>query len=189
LGSDNLPPVYYDAGSVTIASGPNTLAATYDTTSGMYNGRTSQQLWPLAGGVVTFTVSGSSVVPAFAMQIQAPPMAKLLSINGEAAPTSLTRSQGATLSWNANGPGNVFFAVFEYTGTRPAAICLFDAAQNQGTLPAAVLEKLEPGTKYSFDFRGDARAEVMAGDFDMSGTAYSFGFDLASSMSPTIELK
>jgi len=189
LGSANVPPVYYDAGSVTVASGPTSLAPTFDTSSGAYNGRISQQLWPVAGGTVTFTVSGSSVVPAFTLQIQAPPMVQLSSINGEAAPTSLTRSQGATVLWNAQGPGRAFFAVFEYTGTRPAAICVFDAAQNQGVLPATVLEKLEPGTRYFFDFRGDARAEVMAGDFDISGIAYSYGFDLASTMSSPIELK
>jgi len=188
LGSNNVPPVYYDAGSVTITSGSNTLAGGYDTSSGMYTGRASQQLWPLAGGTVTFTVSGSSVVPAFTMQIQAPPVVRLLSVNGEAAPTSLTRSQGATVVWNAKGPGSVFFALAQYSGTRPAAICVFDATANQGTLPAAVLEKIDPGTKYYLEFRGDARAEVMAGDFDISGTAYSYGFDL-NRASSAIELK
>lgn len=189
LGSPNVPPVYYDPGSVTIASGANMFAGSIDTSTGMYDGRANQQLWPLAGGVVTFTVGGSSVVPAFTMQIQAPPMARLVSINGEAMPTSLTRSQGAAVVWDAKGPGSVFFAVFQYMGTRPAAICVFDAAQNQGTLPAAVLEKLDPGTKYYLDFRGDSRAEVMAGDFDISGTAYSFGVDFASTMTSAIELK
>jgi hypothetical protein len=48
--------------------------------------------------MVSIAITGGSTVPAFTMQLAAPPMVRLLTINGEAAPTSIIRSDGVHLT-------------------------------------------------------------------------------------------
>jgi hypothetical protein len=174
VGVGQVPPVYYDGGTVSITSTVGMLAPVFDTSTGLYKASSLTQLWPLAGGPVTITVSGGDTVPAFTLQIAAPPTVLLTSINGQAAPASITRSDGAKLVWTSTGVGTAFFAIFEFTGERPAAICEFDAAANAGELPALVLSQLDAGAKYLLELRGNSRAEVMSGMWDMSGSAYFF---------------
>jgi hypothetical protein len=188
VGMGQVPPVYYDAGMISITSTAGMLASTFDTSSGLYKASSLTQLWPLAGGPVTITASGGDTVPAFTMQIAAPPTVSLTSINGQAAPASITRSDGAKVVWTSTGAGTAFFAIFEFTGERPAAICEFDAAANAGELPAAVLEQLDAGAKYFLEFRGNSRAEVMSGMWDMSGSAYFFNA-IPGAIETSIELQ
>jgi hypothetical protein len=106
--------------------------------------RLSQQLWPIAGGMVSIAITGGSTVPAFTMQLAAPPMVRLLTINGEAAPTSIIRSDGVHLTWASSGPGSVAFFLYALSGEHPAAVCQFDASAKAGDLPAAVLSHSTP---------------------------------------------
>jgi hypothetical protein len=188
VGATDVPPVYYDGGTVSVTSTSGMLNPTFDPDTGRYNASLASQLWPLAGGPVTVTVSGGGNVPAFTLQVAAPPTVSLKSINGEAMPASIMRSDGAKLVWTSDGAGTAFFAIFEYTGERPAAICQFDAAANAGELPAAVLEQLDAGAMYLTEFRGNSVADVMTGTWDMSGSAYAFGAN-PGAIETSIELK
>ncbi len=188
VGANNQTPIYYDGGTATITGIPPAITIPFGG-DGEYLGRGSTQLWPLAGGTVTLSFSGDDNVPAFTLPIPAPPMVWLTSINGEAAPSSLTRSDGMKLVWTSGGAGNVTFFVYELTGTRPAAACQFDAAANAGELPATVLGKLDPGTAYYLEFRGDGRADLMTGTFDMSAYADAYGYDFTTHMTTAVELK
>jgi hypothetical protein len=55
-------------------------------------------------------------------------------------------------------------------------------------MPAAVLEKIDPGTMYNYEFRGDSRSEMTVADWEIDGEAYSFASTLNDS-SPVIELR
>jgi hypothetical protein len=96
-------PVLEDAGTlfVTGSSGRVDLGLG----QGIYFARNMTELWPLSGGPISFSVVGNSSVPAFTIQIAAPPFVLLTSMNGEAAPSVITRSAGAKLVWTSSGNG------------------------------------------------------------------------------------
>ncbi len=139
-----------------------------------YRSTVASQLWPLAGGQLTLTLAGSAAVPAFTMQVPAPPHVFLTTINGQPTIDSLSRSDGVRLVWSAAGAGTVFFSVFQFSGTRPAAICEFDAGAGAGDLPAIVLQQLDPGAKYFYALRGDARGFATDGSWQIETYAYAY---------------
>lgn len=189
IGGDDVPPIYYDGGTATITGMPPVIVAPFSSGNGQLFARPSQQLWPIAGGMISVAVSGGSTVPAFTMPLPTPPMVQLLTVNGEAAPTSITRSTGIHLTWASSGPGTAAFYIFGFSGEHPAAVCQFDASANAGDLPAAVLSHVDPGATYYFLFRGQTNVELQVGDWDMSGAAYSLGYALEGSMMPALALE
>ena len=162
-----------DAGVVTVnsGSGPITIPG-ISSNAYQYTLQGSSQLWPLTGGMLTFSVAGSAAVPALSMDVALPPGVWLTSVNGETAPTVITRSDRLKLAWTSLGTGTAFFALFAYTGEHPAALCQFDAAANAGELPAAVLEKVDAGATYYIQLRGDSRAHL-----EMNGWVSDAGVD------------
>lgn len=167
-------PVREDAGVVYATGSSGRVDLAEDSSTGKYSGSTMTEEWPLSGGSVSFSVAGNSSVPAFSMQIPTPSFVFLTSINGETLPTNVTRSAGAQLVWTSVGSGSIFFGFFKNNGQRPAAFCQFDAAANAGSMPAAVLEKLDPGS-YNYEFHGDSRSQMTVSDWEIDSYAYSFG--------------
>ena len=180
-------PVRESAGVVYATGSAGRVDLVEDPNIGNYYGGSMTETWPLSGGSVSFTVAGNSSVPAFTMQLPAPSFVQLTSMNGSTQPTDVTRSAGAALVWTSVGTGSIFFGFFTNTGERPAAFCQFDAAANAGSMPAAVLEKLDPGN-YNYEFRGDLRSQMTVGDWEMDGSAYFFG-STVSGVAPLITLE
>jgi hypothetical protein len=177
-----------EAGTVSAVAMPGTLDLALGV-SGLYEATANVQLFPLvaAAASVSVSVTGSTSVTAFTMQVPTPPAVSLVSINGEATPLSIVRSDGAKLVWTSTGPGTVYFVIFALMGERPAAFCEFDAAANAGEMPAAVLEPLDPTLNYRYELRGDMRSEINVGGWEIDSAAYSFGTSAALS-SPIIDL-
>ena len=178
---ENVSSVYYDAGTATITSMQPTISVGSNSGGEGYFVRNSQELWPIAGGVVSVSFSGGPMVPAFATQVNAPPMVRLTSINGQAAPASLKRSEGVKLAWTSAGAGDALLVLVQYADTpRPAVECRFDATANAGELPAVVLEKLDPGAGYTLEFRGNAWVDSTVGPWAMQAYALSYGIDFGA---------
>jgi hypothetical protein len=189
IGADNGAPIYYDGGTATITGLPPAVVAPFDSGNGQLFARPPQQLWPIAGGMVSIAITGGSTVPAFTMQLPTPPMVRLLTVNGEATPTSITRSDGIHLTWASSGAGTAAFFIYAASGEHPAAVCQFDASANAGDLPAAVLTHVDPGAMYYLEFRGQTTADVQVGTWDMAGYAYSFGHALEGSVTTAVPLE
>ena len=159
-------------GSVTVESGSivQTLALTTD----HYSGQGSDAFWPLTGGKVYFENRDSK--PLFRLEAQSPPTVWLKTLNGETLPlSSLNRSKGAEVTWEAQGEGTAFFSIYTYSGVNVAAVCTWDAAAGSGTLPGAVLEHLDPSDEYYVLLRGDRRVTTTADGFSIEATLYGYG--------------
>jgi len=175
VGNTMPPSVRENANRVSL-SGMTQVELPFNGTAGTYDANSELQLWPLSGGSVTLDVMGSSSVPAVSMQVPVPSHVFLTSLNGEADPTTLQRSDGVKIVWQAEGTSPVFFAIFALTGERPAAVCTFDGTTTSAELPASVLEHLDPGSYY-YQLRGDLRARMPDGPWDIETESYAFGGD------------
>ncbi|HYP89353.1 MAG TPA: hypothetical protein VEQ59_14400 [Polyangiaceae bacterium] len=162
-------------GSVTVEN--ERLIETLALASDHYTGQGTDAFWPLTGDTIYFENHGSK--PLFRLEAQSPPTVWLKTLNGQSPDqlTMLDRGQGAKLTWEAEGEGTAFFSIYSYTGVNVAAVCTFDAAAGSGTLPAAVLGHLDPGSEYHLTMRGDRRASTTADGFAIEATLYGYGRD------------
>jgi hypothetical protein len=139
-----------------------------------YHGQGSEPFWPLTGDTIYFQAQGAR--PAFRFGAKTPPTVWLKSVNGQAAPTSLVRSEGAKVDWETTGAGTAFFSIFRLDQPEvPAAICTFEAALGTGTLPAKVLEHLEPGSDYRLTLRGDQRVYQDVDGYALDASLFAYG--------------
>jgi len=157
-------------GDVLVSSSTVNYSLRYDAKM-TYSTADTGAFWPLTGGVVTFTTSN----PKLTIAVATPPSVWLSTLNGQAAPASIKRSEGAKLSWRVRGTGIAFFSIYRLDGTIPAAVCTFDATRGEGTLPPDVLQKLDAGTDYKFAFRGDARANATLEGYELDAALFAFG--------------
>jgi hypothetical protein len=160
--------------SLTTASVPSTtvdVGLLYDY---WYEANATGELWPTSGKKLSFAATGSTV-PAFALDIQSPPTVVLTSLNGEALPRAINRSDGAALRWTSSGSGIAYFSLYGFYDSKFAAVCEFDAAAHAGKLPAALLRELEPGPDYHLIFRGTSRAHATVEGWELDASLAGYG--------------
>jgi len=181
VGTPDVGPLR-NVGNVTVSSSTMSYVLRPDGST-MYSVVDTGAFWPLSGGSVTFAAAN----PALEIAVKTPPSVWLTTFNGRPAPTAIKRSEGIDLTWRVRGSGNAFFSVYHLTGTIPAAVCTFDAEAGAGTLPAAVLEKLDPGTDYRVAFRGDSRAVLTLAGYELDAALFAFGSTTSSAANVTVE--
>ncbi len=62
------------------------------------------ELWPSIGKALTFSATGGDVPDVLDRRAE-PPTVALTTLNGEAMPKSIARSDGAALRWTSTGAG------------------------------------------------------------------------------------
>lgn len=143
-------------------------------------------IWTSGGGILSFSAASGSFT--FKMDVATPPLAKLLTINGQPFNGTIQRSAGAKLTWKSSGEGAVFFSLHrDNSPTPPAAICTFDATLGEGLLPASVLTQLAAGTDYKLTFRGDERGRVIEGDYELEATVMTMVSESAAPVPVTLQ--
>ena len=161
-----------NSGSVTFENSSTIITLSID--DDHYHGQGTEPFWPLAGDTIYFQSQGGK--PAFRFGAKAPPTLWLKSVNGQAAPTSLVRSEGAKVEWETTGAGTAFFSIYRLDQPEvPAAICTFEAGLETGTLPAKVLEHLEPGSDYRLTLRGDQRVLQEVDGYALDAGLFAYG--------------
>lgn len=165
-----------DAGAVTVttASEPSTTVGVGLLYDYWYEANAVGELWPTSGKPLTFAATGGTV-PAFSLDVRSPPTVVLSSVNGVAAPTDINRADGAALRWTSSGAGTAYFSLYGFYERKFAAVCEFDAAARAGTLPARLLQELEPGPDYRLIFRGMSRGRETVESWQLEASLAGYG--------------
>jgi hypothetical protein len=182
VGTPDVGPLR-NVGNVTFTSSTMSYVVRPDQTL-IYSVVETGAFWPLSGGSVTFAAAGP---PQLEIAVKTPPSVWLSTLNGQAAPASIKRSEGAKLTWRVRGSGQAFFSIYRLSGTIPAAVCSFDAERAEGTLPAAVLQKLAAGTDYRIAFRGDSRATLTLEGYELDASLFAIGGSSSSASNLALE--
>jgi uncharacterized protein (TIGR03437 family) len=130
-----------DAGTIQLA-GPSANVNLASQGPGFFQGQLPAG--PLPSGTYTFTASGGKDVGTFraAVNVQTP-----LTLTNRAAMASITRSQGATLTWTGgfpNGDVQVDGAVGDQYGS-VRFFCHAPSSAGQLTIPSSILLAMPPG--------------------------------------------
>lgn len=155
------------AGTVSVAGGARTITLTPDADGGYAAESSVQPSW--AGGeTLTLTASGAAV-PSFTTTIPAPVKMTLSApdIRSGAMPLVVPRTSDLQLTWTG-GSETVELGLWNQDNQPTAQLlCRFPASRGSGTVPAAALQHLRPGTGY-FILQTVSRKTVTAGPFSVS---------------------
>jgi len=124
-------------------------------------------------GTYTFTGSGGKDVGSFktAITVQTP-----FSLTNKGALASITRSQGATVTWSggfANGE-----VMIQGKGAGPTFYCLASSSAGQLTIPPSTLAALSPGNGKLIVFNTTALQSVSASGLDVGLAAGVVSFEV-----------
>ncbi len=176
--SNNFPVqgTFESAGKITITGGaiPSGGIVLTPGANGAYAvDSAATKLW--SGGETMQVSSVGAIVPAFTQTVAAPNQATVTApAISQAQPTLVNRAQPFVVTWTGGGAGDVVVVLNDTnaSGAGTSLLCSFAASASSGTVPAAALSGLQPGSG-KISVQAWDRVTFAQGDWSLSLVAVS----------------